>query len=194
MEKSAIPDIFSMLTTSSPVHLPGCCSSLSVSLIERLASLLPPHPALTLSIGSGTGLLEALLLHHRPTLHLKAVEVPSTNNKYMPVDRMEIVSGCRDLCSLAADASAWMFIYPRDACLLRKYVKVFGGQQCRHIIWIGPKADELENEVFGPVWIKEDLRNCGLKNYETLALWRRTTREKADITDPKEGGILQKFL
>ena len=68
--------------------------------------LLPPDPALTLSIGSGTGLLEALLLHQCPTLDLRAVEVSSANNENMPVDMMEIVNGYRDLYGLAAGASA----------------------------------------------------------------------------------------
>lgn len=149
--------------------------------MEHLASLLPPDPALTLSIGSGTGLLEALLLQQRPTLDLKAVEVPSTKNKYLPADRVEIVNGYRDLCSLAADASAWMFIYPRDPWLLQKYVQVFGVQKCKLIIWIGPKADlpEIENDFLGPVWIKTDFENCGLKSYEIMALWRRGSHYKS---------------
>lgn len=156
--------------------------------MEHLASLLPPDPALTLSIGSGTGLLEALLLHQRPSLHLKAVEVPSTNNKYMPVDRLEIVNGYRDLCNLAADASAWMFIYPRDPWLIQKYVQFCGDQKCELIIWIGPKADlpELENEFLGPMWIKADFEKCGLKDYETMALWRRKPLGKADSTAKKD--------
>lgn len=150
--------------------------------MEHLASLLPPDPALTLSIGSGTGLLEALLRHQRPTLNLKTVEVPTTNNKYMPLDRTEIVNGYRDLCRLAADASAWMFIYPRDAWLLRKYVQAFGNQKCELIIWIGPKADlpELGNKFLGETWMKEDVEECGLKEYEIMALWRRNPLHKAD--------------
>lgn len=157
--------------------------------MEHLASLLPPDPALTLSIGSGTGLLEALLLYQRPKLDLKAVEVWSTNNKYMPVDRIEIVNGYRDLCNLAADASAWMFIYPRDTWLLRNYVKAFGDQQCKLIVWIGPRADlpELENEFFGSMWIKQDVEDCGLKNYEVMIRWRRKVLDKADRKDPNEG-------
>lgn len=149
--------------------------------MKHLASLLPPDPALTLSIGSGTGLLEALLLHQRPKLELKAVEVPTINNKYMPINRIEIVDGYRDLCSLAADASAWMYVYPRDARLLQKYVQAFGDQKCELIIWIGPRADfpEPEDEYFGEMWIKEDFKECGLKDYETMALWRRLPLDKA---------------
>lgn len=182
MEPLSIPDTFKHLTASSPFHFPDCCSSLSVSLIEHLASLLPPKPALTLSIGSGSGLLEALLLHQRPTLDLKAVEVPTTKNKYMPVDRIEIVKGYRDLCSLAADASAWMFIYPRDPWLIQKYVQHFGDRKCELIIWIGPKADfpKIGKDFLGKMWIIGDYEECGLKNYEIMALWRRDPLDKAD--------------
>ncbi len=189
MEPPSIPDIFKKLTKSSPIHFPDCCSSLSVSLMEHLASLLPPDPALTLSIGSGTGLLEALLLVQRPTLNLKAVEVPTTNNKYMPADRVEIVNRSRDLCNLAVDASAWMFIYPRDTWLMQKYVQDFGVQKCELIIWIGPKADhpEIENDLLGEMWIKEDFEDCGLKDYEIMALWRRNPLNKADSRTMEDG-------
>ena len=179
MESTSISDIYKTLTESMPIHFPDCCSSLSISFLGHLASLLPPHPALTLSIGSGTGLVEALLLHQRPTLDLKAVEVPTTNNKYMPPDRVQIVNGYRDLCNLAANASAWMFIYPRDCCLLQKYVQAFGCQKCNLIIWVGPRADQLERKFFGDRWLMEDLESCGLKDYETMALWRRCLLDKA---------------
>ena len=173
MEPPLISDVYNKLAEHSPAHLPDCCSSLSVSLLKRLAALLPSDPALTLSIGSGSGLLEALLLQQRPKLDLKAVEVPTTNNKYMPAERLHIVNGYRDLCDLAADASAWMFVYPRDVWLLREYVRAFGGQRCHLIIWIGPRADQLESGFFGEMWIKEEMEECGLKSYETMALWRR---------------------
>ena len=183
-ETPSISDVFNGLTVSTPNHLLACCSSLSLSLIQHLASLLPPDPALTLSVGSGTGLLEALLLYQRPTLDLKAVEVPSINSSnYMPVDKMRIVNGYRDLCDLAADASAWMFIYPRDTWLLQQYVRAFGDRKCELIIWIGPRADQLENDVFGDMWMKENFGNCGLRDYEIMTLWRRT--EAGSQASPK---------
>ncbi len=182
MQSSSISDTYQSLPDTSPIHLSDCCSSLSKSIIKRLASLLPSDPALTLSIGSGTGLLEALLLHQRPTLDLKAVEVPVANNKYLPADRVQIVNGYRDLCNLAADASAWMFVYPRDAWLLREYVQAFGTQRqkCELIIWIGPRADQLGNDFFGEMWIEEDFEKCALKDYETMALWKRRPFDKDD--------------
>ena len=177
MEPPSISNIYERLAEHSPTHLPDCCSSLSVSLLKHLASLLPPDPALTLSIGSGSGLLEALLLYQRPAVDLKAVEVPTTNNKYMPTDRFQTVNGYRDLCDSAADASAWMFVYPRDVWLLREYVQAFGGQKCHLIIWIGPRADQLESGFFGEMWAKEEMEECGLKEYEIMALWRRRSMD-----------------
>ena len=187
MESSFISNTYTSLTEDCPFHLPDCCSSLSLPFIEHLTTLLAPHPALTLSIGSGTGLLEALLLHRRPTLNLKAVEVPTTNNKYMPIDKVLIVDGYRDLCGLAADASAWIFVYPRDNWLLQTYVRVFGDQRCELIIWVGPRADQLEDAFFGATWTKEIIEDCGLKDYESMALWRRLPLDKIDSRTKEDG-------
>ena len=183
MASYLIVDIYENLKATSPLHFPDCCSSIIKSFIGRLASLLPPHPALTLSIGSGTGLLEALLLHQRPTLDLKAVEVPTTNNKYISPDRLHIVNGYRDLCNWAAHARAWMFVYPRDAWLLQKYAHTFGNAECQLIIWIGPKADQLKKDFFGEMWIEEDFEQCGLKDYETMTLWRRRPLDMTSADD-----------
>lgn len=65
-----------------------CCPSLSASFIMKLASILPTTPSLTLSIGSGSGLVEALLLHERNDIHVRAVEVLHNVNKYLPREFM----------------------------------------------------------------------------------------------------------
>ena len=101
----------------------------------------------------------------------------------MPIDRIEIVNGYRDLCNLAVDASAWLFIYPRNAWLLQKYGQAVGGQKCKLIIWIGPRADLLEhkNEFFGEMWIKEDFEESKNAVSKTTRLWhwRRDPLDKA---------------
>ena len=183
MAPTPLSDIVRLLTAiSSPLNLAHCSSSLSMSFVQHLASLLPPDPALTLSIGSGSGLLEALLLHQRPALNLKAVELPKVKNIYMPVDKMAIVNGDKDICPLAADASAWMFVYPREALLLQQYVLAFGNAECKLIIWVGEKADlpELEHNFLGKKWIKEDIEKCGLKDDDLMTLWRRHPSDKAN--------------
>lgn len=48
--------------------------------------------------------------------------------------------------------SAYTFSNPRDAWLLQGACSRF-----RELInGIGPKADELENDIFGKLWIKQD--------------------------------------
>ena len=159
--------------SNTAVHYPDCCSSLSIPLISKLASLLPPDPALTLSIGSGTGLLEALLLQHQSTTNLRAVEVTKEVNKYMPEALMQAVNGTWSLCQLAKDATAWMFVYPRDVGLIKKYVQAFGQGSASAIIWIGPVVDlqEVEGSWLGPLWKQEVLKDCGLSEYEAMVLW-----------------------
>lgn len=87
----------------------------------------------------------------------------------MPIDRIEIVNGYRDLCNLAADASAWLFIYPRDAWLLQKYGQAFGDQKCNSSSGSG-RGQTHENEFFGEMWIKQDFEECGLEDYEVMAM------------------------
>lgn len=158
--------------SNTAVHYPDCCSSLSIPLISKLASLLPPDPALILSIGSGTGLLEALLLQHQSTINLRTVEVTKDVNKYMPEDLMRAVNGSWGLCHLAKEAAAWMFVYPRDVGLIKKYAQAFGQGSASTIIWIGPVADLQEVEgCLGPLWKQEVLKDCGLSEYESMVLW-----------------------
>ena len=159
------------------VHHPDCCCSISNLLLSKLASILPTGSSeLTLSVGSGTGLLEALLVFHRPTVNLRGVEISKNVNRYLPENSMEVVKGTWDFCPLARTSSAWVFVYPRDIRLITKYAQAFdqGGTKC--IIWIGPVADlqEVEESSIGPCWEQEVLKDCGLSEYEALVLWKRT--------------------
>ena len=76
-----------------PVHFSDCCLALSRPLLDVLVDRLPKHPALILSIGCGSGLLESLLLrasasnHERP-LNLYGVEVETCVDKHLPHDRL----------------------------------------------------------------------------------------------------------
>lgn len=155
---------------------PDCCCSLSKTLIAKIASLLPTELGLALSIGSGTGLLEALLLDYRPTVNLRAVEVSKVVNKYLPGDLMETVNGTWDLCNSAHDAGSWIFVYPRDPGLIKRYAQVFGQGSTKQVIWIAPLADLLEiQDTYLPstIWKREILKDCGLSDYEIMVLWTR---------------------
>ena len=157
-------------------HHPDCCSSLSKTLIAKIASLLPTKLGLALSIGSGAGLLEALLLDYRPTINLRAVEVSNDVNKYLPEDLMETVNGTWDLCNSAHDAGSWIFVYPREADLIKKYAQVFGQGSIKQVIWIGPLADLQEiQDTYLPsaIWKREIIKDCGLSDYEIMVLWSR---------------------
>ena len=146
-------------------------------LIAKIASLLPTELGLTLSIGSGTGLLEALLLDYQSTIRLRAVEVSKAVNKYLPGDLMEIVNGTWDLCKAALDAGSWIFVYPREPGLVKRYAQVYGKGSTKQVIWIGPLADlkEIQDSYLPPaIWKEEIVMDCGLSDYETMVLWTRT--------------------
>lgn len=159
-----------------PAQHPDCCSSLSRTLIAKIASLLPTELGLALSIGSGTGLLEALLLDHRPTTNLRAVEVSKAVNKYLPGDLVETVNGTWDLCNSAHDAGSWIFVYPREVGLIKRYVEAFGQGSTKQVIWIGPLADlqDIEDSYLpSAIWKREILKDRGLSDYEIMVLWTR---------------------
>ncbi|KAF1981470.1 hypothetical protein K402DRAFT_398452 [Aulographum hederae CBS 113979] len=130
----------------SPQKYPGCCLFISQSLIETLRANLPCPPHLVLSIGSGNGFLEALLLDQsRPSRSpiIECVEVASlrATRKHVPEEVMHYVDGTRHLHQRAADATAWIFVYPRDPQLPIRYMKEYGSSRVETIHWLGPKAD-----------------------------------------------------
>jgi hypothetical protein len=128
--------------TQTPKAHPGCCLALSAPLIAYLHSLLPSAPQLVLSIGSGFGLLEALLLASPPTLlHIIGVEVDPSPNVYLPPSNHRTVYGTRFLEPLAGEATTWLFVYPRRVGLVNEYLTKYGEGSVKHIIWIGPRAD-----------------------------------------------------
>ncbi|KAH3909969.1 hypothetical protein HBI56_129120 [Parastagonospora nodorum] len=127
--------------TNAPKAFPGCCLALSAPLIEYIHSLLPPAPALTLSIGSGFGLLEAHVLAVSQPPRLLGVEVEKSPNQYLPAANHRLVHGTRFLEPLAAEAATWLFVYPRRVGLVNEYLHEYGQGIVETIIWIGPQAD-----------------------------------------------------
>ncbi|KAI0197025.1 hypothetical protein F4808DRAFT_299542 [Astrocystis sublimbata] len=181
--------------TSEPTRHPACCLSLSETLLATIKTLLdtsfPPHlqtqcrniyaprpgsdPALLLSIGSGTGLLEELLhnylnsaIHNdshglssarnestRNAWRIEGVEVDLSVNIYLPEDRINHVPGTWAVLSSRTqnDAAALMFVYPRERGLVRRYVDAFFNtltttKDGRFVLWLGPKCD-WEDTGFG---------------------------------------------
>lgn len=135
-EKPSLP----ALTNKATVY-PGCCLALSTPLVAHIHTLLPPAPALALSIGSGFGLLEALLIAPPYNAQVVGVEVEPSSNSYLPATQHRVVHGSRFLEPLAAEAEAWLFVYPRRVGLVNEYIAAHGRDNVQTIIWIGPQAD-----------------------------------------------------
>lgn len=161
------------LLTSIPAHHPDCCAAISSVLVETIAHILPPRPSLTISIGSGTGLFEALLLQEQPAKDIEAVEVSSHINQYLPDEKVNVVRGTWDLCLLASDAIAWMFIYPREISLMGMYFEKFSPSKTRMLLWLGPCADfSIVQTVVPDGWKIDRMENL-TSEYEIMAVWRR---------------------
>lgn len=160
-----------------PRHYPDCCLALSRRLIDALADSLLQKPAVTLSIGSGSGLLEATLLkRHEDHIDVRGVEVADLVHKHLPEQNTITVNGTWDLYPDAALATAWMFVYPREPRLLGRYIDTHGRGNLDRIIWLGPKMDWQDYE---PVFLKSDFRSilvlpaCGVAEYEMVAIASR---------------------
>ena len=157
-----------------PTQYSDCCCTLSKPLVTNLATMLPSKPSMTISIGCGTGLLEAFLLQHCPELCLQAIEVRSEIIEYLPKENYELVRGTWDLSSTAVSATSWIFVYPREASLIKHYQEAFSGGAVSLVIWIGPRSDlpQCEN-MFGYPWIQRVHEDCGLSPYEAMVTWKR---------------------
>ncbi|KAF2424421.1 hypothetical protein EJ08DRAFT_575340, partial [Tothia fuscella] len=127
------------IPSRDPRHYPDCCLGLSTQFITKITELLPAT-GLILSIGSGTGLLEAYLLEPNPSMMIEGVEVSAHVNRYLPADRMNVVAGTWDLCSRAVEATALLFVYPREGALIERYLSI-PKLKAKIVLWIGPCND-----------------------------------------------------
>lgn len=140
----------------------------------NLTRMLPPGPAMTISIGCGSGLFEAVLIQYCPRLHLRAIEVSHEIIRYLSEQAVDLVKGTWDLYPLAGSAAAWIFVYPREASLMDRYRKTFEDGDVGLVIWIGPRVDLQDyGNIFEDPWVKYVHEECGLSPYETMVSWRR---------------------
>ena len=163
--------------TGTPKYDPNCCCSISTGLLQTLASILTETTGHILSVGCGSGTLEALLmtsLNHEPDVQILGVEVKGKSVSALPENLIEYVSGTWATSASARNASVWMFIYPREPTLLRKYLSEYGHGEVRKIIWLGPKSDwDGFSKVIGDFggWCCVELvEDCGLVPYEMLVI------------------------
>lgn len=159
-----------------PTHHPDCCLSLSNNLLATLDQTISTVHGPILSIGSGSGLFEALLASKNTAREVEGVEVSSSVNKYLPEESTYAVGGTWDLCSRAQDAAIWVFVYPRVPALVKRYFETFGGASVRLAIFLGPKADwaDFEESFQATGFMSPEIfEECGLVPYELMAIVRK---------------------
>lgn len=161
--------------SSTPAQYSDCCCSLSLCLVSTIADVIQSAGLSIVSIGSGTGLLEAYLLREKPDLSLKAIEVSHAINIYLPCELVETVLGTWDVSTAAAGAQCWLFVYPRNQELFRTYVYSPMSKSLNTILWIGPRldAEEYLEVPEDQDWTRKIHDNCGLGPYELLISWTR---------------------
>lgn len=187
----------------APVRHPNCCLSFSSKLIEILTRILsntanPDGTSTVLSIGSGSGLLEALLLAHveakddtgDPSFNVEGVEVQQLSgkppvNRYLPEQAIYTVRGTWDVVSRLqdSDVTALMFVYPRQPALVTEYMKTIArhDHSIQSIVWLGPMADW---DAFESCFVAKDEHRwelekiqgaeAGLDGYEMMVVLRIT--------------------
>ncbi|KAJ5351812.1 hypothetical protein N7452_000786 [Penicillium brevicompactum] len=160
----------------SPTRFPDCCLGISSTFLDHIISLLPRKPSFTVSVGSGSGLLEALITDRDENVSVHGVEIGSTVNRYIAEEDMHVVTGGWGLCPAAQQASAWIFVYPRDPKLVKKYIDTYGNQSIDLIVWLGPRVDWADYEAqfaqssFSSLAFPDDI---GLTPYELMAVARK---------------------
>lgn len=173
---------FAMATTpdgleEEPAHYADCCVAVSRPLVQMILDRLPRSPALTLSIGSGSGFLEHLLLKHASAdgaspLNLYGIEVPSCVNKYLPEDRLRRVASTSSVDPEAMFASAVIFVYPRQVSLISQYLDACLNAALEKVLWLGHRSDWPGTEgVLAAAFDRmEYCHGPGIAEYELLVV------------------------
>lgn len=185
--------------SDEPERYADFCLSLSTPLIHTLTSVLTKAASkaesrsnLVLSVGSGSGLLEAHLLSYWSStaacdLLIHGVEVHTGDsahpvNRYLPEQNCSTVKATWQLAPDLHVAGALLLVYPRDTDLVSRYLQAIQDQEnspLQVVIWLGPRADYhtfagclQDHSGFGPVEVVE---NGGLADYEMMAIIQRQT-------------------
>jgi hypothetical protein len=195
-----------LMPGATPIRHPDCCLSLSCKLLDVLTRIFtgsgnptstPSPSACILSVGSGSGLLEAALLAHPaapgpPRLTIEGVEVQQPEsqapvNRYLPEPFYHTVRGTWDVSPRLNDdvLSGLMFVYPRQPALVSRYVRATaeetgGSSSIRTVVWLGPVADWDEFrpcfEDGGRSAFEVETRtggDAGLEEFEMMAIMTR---------------------
>jgi hypothetical protein len=165
-----------------PQQFAGCCLAISKPLLQALLSTLPQGRDLILSVGSGSGLLERLLLQSScDKLNLFGVEVPSCDCAYLVPERVLRVSGTRSLHPDAILASVLMFVYPRVPSLIGSYIDTCADGAMEKLIWLGHRSDwaDCENIVLDSFTDVDVIHDVGLPGHEIMVV---ATYPKSRVT------------
>ena len=147
-----------------------CCAGISWGLLESLAARLPTEPALVLSVGSGSGRLESILLvATHENVNVVGVEVPPCENVHLPDTRLLRVPCTASLHPNAWLASTLMFVYPRNTSLVHSYLEAFGNGALEQIVWLGPRSDASDVElILKDMFYKIEEIQRGIADHELL--------------------------
>lgn len=158
-----------------PVYFSDCCAGISWPLLEILAERLPQAPALTLSVGCGSGRLESMLLRATDQLvNVVGVEVSSCSSFHLPADRLLRVPSTSSMHREAWTASALMFVYPRSPALVQRYVDSSRVGALEQVVWLGPRRDwEDYSTAFSNAFQAVDVLEGGISPHELLAFASR---------------------
>lgn len=184
--------------SDEPKRFPDFCLSLSTPLIQSLTAIFTEAASkaktkshLILSVGSGSGLLEAYLQSHWSStsechLYIHGVEIHTGDNarpvnRYLPEQNCNTVKATWQLSPDLHIATALLFVYPRDPDLVLRYMQAVQDQESsvlQAVVWLGPRADFdpftgcLQHlPGFDPVQVVE---TRGLAGYEMMAIiWRK---------------------
>lgn len=159
----------------TPTRHPDCCLSISTKLLKTITEILATTNGgpdkdnnFIVSVGSGSGLLEAHLQSHihsfkrglpglssKTSFTVKGVEVnasagPAPVNKYLRGSQAPTVRGTWEVYQFVGNTDTIMFVYPRDPKLVSQYLRSaregLTAPPLRVVLWLGPRADW---EVFG---------------------------------------------
>ncbi|KAL4725127.1 hypothetical protein ACLX1H_007273 [Fusarium chlamydosporum] len=199
-------DLPKLDSQAAPARFPDCCLAISTDLLKSLSNIFSKTAVsegrpTVLSVGSGSGLLEALLLDQQGSsdsgsgygsFNVEGVEVQQLSgkdavNRYLPEQSIYTVRGSWDVVSRLQDpdVTALMFVYPRQPALIIEYMETIirKGLKVQVIVWLGPMADwEVFESCFNAgheirlftVTEKRQGAQAGLDEYEMMVVVERT--------------------
>lgn len=156
-----------------PQQFAGCCLAISRPLLQILLATLPRRPDLILSVGSGSGLLEGMLLHLScDELNLFGVEVPSCDCAYLSPKQVLRVTGTRSLHPDAILASVLMFVYPRVASLIASYIDACADGALERLVWLGHRSDwaDCENIIDDSFAEVDVIADAGVSDHDIMVV------------------------